>query len=71
MFVMLFLVGSCTALAGDVQHYPATLPALAIMVVGKLLNDRFHIVKWPMEFIFWAAILLIVSNLIYLHFKEF
>jgi uncharacterized protein (DUF983 family) len=69
--VMLTMVGSCSAMAGDLQHYPATLPAIAIMIIGKLLNDRYKFVKWPMEFIFWSAMLLIFANLIFLHFKEF
>ena len=69
--VMLALVGGCSAMAGDLQHYPATVPALGLMVAGKVATERFKFIKSPMEFIFWAAMVLIFANLIYLHFKEF
>ncbi|MEJ8845584.1 hypothetical protein [Variovorax rhizosphaerae] len=63
------LLGGCTALAGDVAHWPGSLPAIALMVLGKAANDRVKLLKWPMEFAFWSAILLIFCNLVYLHFK--
>ncbi|MEJ8858944.1 hypothetical protein WKW79_30540 [Variovorax robiniae] len=63
------LLGGCTALAGDVAHWPGSLPAIALMVLGKAVNDRVKLLKWPMEFAFWSAILLIFCNLVYLHFK--
>lgn len=69
--IMLVLMGSCTAMAGDFEHYPASLPVLAFMVVGKVLNDRYQLVKWPMEFIVWSAVALIFFNLVHLHFKPF
>jgi hypothetical protein len=65
------LLGGCTVMAGDVGHWPASLPALALMVAGKGLNDRYRVVKWPMEFLFWAAMVLVFANLIYLYFKPF
>lgn len=63
------LLGGCSALAGGVDHWPGSLPAVALMVVGKAANDRVKWLKWPMEFAFWSAILLIACNLVYLHFK--
>ena len=57
-------------MAGDFANWPASLPALGIMIVGKYANDRFHVVKWPMEFILWSAVILIFLNLVYLYFKE-
>jgi hypothetical protein len=64
------LLGGCTLMAGDVEHWPASAPALALMVAGKLANDRWKVVSWPMEFLMWSAVVLITSNLVYLHFKE-
>ncbi|MEX3013971.1 hypothetical protein [Gymnodinialimonas hymeniacidonis] len=69
--IVIVLMGSCTAMAGNLEHYPASLPALVVMLVGKVLNDRFKLVKWPMEFILWSAVILILFNLIHLHFKPF
>lgn len=65
------LLGGCTAMAGDVDHWPASLPALGVMIAGKLVNDRLKVVRWPMEFVLWSAVILIFFNLVYLHFKEF
>lgn len=65
--LMLFLLGSCTAMAGNVDHWPASLSAVAAMLAGKVANDRFHIVKWPMEFVFWSAITMVFFNLLYLY----
>lgn len=67
--ICLVLLGSCTVMAGDTAHWPASLPALLVMFFGKALNDRYHIVKWPMEFILWSAMTLIFFNLVYLYFK--
>jgi hypothetical protein len=65
--IMLTLLSSCTAMAGNVDHWPASLVAVAVMVAGKFLNDRFAFVKWPTEFLFWAAMTLIFCNLSYLY----
>lgn len=67
IFAVLFT--GCSAMAGGVENYPASLAALALFVVGKTINDRTGTLKWPMEFAFWAAILFIACNLIYLHYK--
>lgn len=63
------LLGGCSALAGGFDHWPGSAPALALIVVAKGANDRLRLLKWPMEFAFWAAILLIVCSLVWLHFK--
>lgn len=70
LLIMGGLAGGCTAMAGDLSHWPATLPAMALIFAGKLVNDRLRLLKWPMEFLFWAAILLIVANLTWLYFKD-
>lgn len=63
------LFSGCTAMAGGVDHWPGSLSAIVLISIGKLANDKVHLLKWPMEFAFWAAILFIASNLTYLHFK--
>jgi len=65
--IALALLSGCTAMAGDVEHWPASLSAVIVMVVGKIANDRFHVVKWPMEFLFWSAMTLIFFNLFQLY----
>jgi hypothetical protein len=68
LFALMFvLLGSCTAMAGNFDHWPASLSAVAAMLVGKVANDRFHVVKWPMEFVFWSAITMVFFNLLYLY----
>ncbi len=69
--IVLLLLGGCSALSGDFQHYPASIPAVIAMFTGKALNDRWPLVKWPMEFFLWSAVVLIFFNLVYLHFKPF
>jgi len=71
LFLIFGLLGSCTAMAGDVAHWPASLPWLVLVVAGKVANDRIGLLKWPMEFVFWSAITLILFNLVFLHFKPF
>lgn len=63
------LLGGCTAIAGDLAHWPGSLAAVALMLAGKPLNDRWQLLKWPMEFAFWSAVLMIFSSLVWLHFK--
>ena len=63
------LLGGCSALAGGVDHWPGSAAALALIVAGKAANDRARLLKWPMEFAFWSAIVLVACNLTYLHFK--
>ncbi len=69
--ICIVLLGSCSLMAGDFEQWPASVPALGVMIAGKFANDRFKLVKWPMEFILWSAIVLIFFNLVYLYFKEY
>lgn len=63
------LLGGCPAIAGGVDHWPGSLPAVALMVTGRVINDQVKLLKWPMEFAFWSALLLIFCNPVYLCFK--
>ena len=65
--LMSTLLASCAAMNGNVDHWPASLSAAAAMLVGKVANDRSHVVKWPMEFVFWSAITMVSFNLLYLY----
>lgn len=68
--IMAGLATGCSLMAGDLSHWPATLPALLAILVAKLVNDRIRLLKWPMEFLFWAAMLLILFNLVRLYLLE-
>ncbi len=57
------LLGSCTVMAGDLSHWPASAIAVAVIVVLKLVNDRVQILRWPMEFLLASAVIMIVINL--------
>ncbi len=63
-----FLLGSCTIMAGDVSHWPASLIAVLAIVAMKLANDRAKVLAWPMEFLLAAAVTMIVINLTRLYF---
>lgn len=65
----LFLLGGCSVIAGDFNHWPASIIAVAGMVGAKLVNDKYKVVGWPMEFLFLSAILMIVANLTQLYFQ--
>ena len=68
--ILVFLLGSCTAMAGDVSHWPASAAAVALIVGLKLWNDRMKTLAWPMEFLLFAAVIMIVSNLTRLYFVD-
>lgn len=68
LVIIAFLLGSCTVIAGDVSHWPATLIAVGIIVVMKIANDRLRVLGWPMEFLLASAVTMIVINLIRLYF---
>jgi hypothetical protein len=68
--ILTFLLGSCTVMAGDVSHWPASLAAVALIVGLKVWNDRMKILAWPMEFLLFAAVIMIVSNLTRLYFVD-
>lgn len=63
LIIVVLLSGSCSVLAGGVDHWPATAIAVALMIPLKILNDRMKWLAWPMEFLLIGAILMIVSNL--------
>jgi hypothetical protein len=67
--IYLLLVGACGAMAGGLPQWPGSLSYAVAMVAAKLLNDRLHLLKWPMEFVFWSAILFVALNLTLLHFQ--
>jgi hypothetical protein len=68
LIILGFLLGSCTVIAGDVSHWPASLIAVAAIVALKLGNDRFKLLAWPMEFLLAAGVTMIVINLTRLAF---
>jgi len=70
LVILAFLLGSCTVMAGNVSHWPASLVAVVAIVAGKILNDRFKILKWPMEFLLAAAVTMIIINLVRLYFLD-
>lgn len=61
--ILCALLGSCTVMAGNVAHWPASLVAVVLIVLLKVWNDRSKNLAWPMEFLLFAAVILIVSNL--------
>lgn len=69
LFIILaVLLGSCTVMAGDASHWPASLIAVVVIVLLKALNDRTRLLAWPMEFLLAAAVSMIVINLAWLYF---
>lgn len=63
------LLGSCSVMEGGVTHWPASLVAVALIVLLKVWNDRSKVLAWPMEFLLFAAVTMIVSNLTQLYFR--
>lgn len=70
LVILAFLLSSCTAMTGDVSHWPASLVAVIVIVVMKIANDRAKILAWPMEFLLASAVTMIVINLARLYFIE-
>lgn len=68
--LVLLLFGSCRLLAGRVsaEWGPAFLIWVVLLIPLKLINDRYRKMKWPMEFITWAVILLFTVNMLWLRF---
>lgn len=64
------LLGSCTVMAGGVSHWPASLIAVLLIIVLKIANDRFQVLRWPMEFLLASAVTMIVVNLARLYIIE-
>lgn len=63
LILLAFLLGSCTTMAGGVQHWPASLVAVAAIVAMKIANDRYRVLRWPLEFLLAAGVVMIVINL--------
>lgn len=63
LLILALLLGSCTAITGDVSHWPASLIAVAVIVAMKFWNDRVKLLAWPMEFLLAAGVSMIVINL--------
>lgn len=70
LVIILLLLGSCTVMAGDISHWPASLAAVIVIVLMKFANDRFGILNWPMEFLLASAVIMIVANLTRLYLLE-
>ena len=68
LLIIGLLLGSCTAIAGDASHWPASLTAVIIIIAFKLWNDRARLLAWPMEFLLAAGVTMIVINLGRLYF---
>ena len=49
--ILAFLLGSCSVMAGDFSHWPASVIAVGLIVTMKIVNDRVQILRWPMEFL--------------------
>jgi hypothetical protein len=69
--VILALFGGCSGFAGKVgkEWTPAFLAWVVLVVLFKVLNDRYGKVQWPMEFIMWSVLLLIALNLVWLRYS--
>jgi len=63
LFILMFQLGSCTAMAGNVEPWPANLIAFALIIALKLWNDRAKVLGFPMEFLLFSTVIMIVVNL--------
>ena len=70
LVILAFLLSSCTAMTGDVSHWPASVIAIIVIVAMKLANDRIKVLAWPMEFLLASAVTMIVINLARLYFID-
>lgn len=68
VFILLFQLGSCTVMAGGTEASSAMLVAVVLIVGLKLLNDRYRILGFPMEFLLFSTVIMIVVNLVRLYF---
>lgn len=67
LVILAFLLGSCTAMAGSIEPWPAILIATILIVGLKVWNDRSKILGFPMEFLLFATVIMIVVNLVRLY----
>lgn len=63
LVILAFQLGSCTVMAGGVEPWPANLIAVALIVALKLWNDRARVLGFPMEFLLFSTVIMIVVNL--------
>ena len=70
MVILAFLLGSCTVMAGNLNQWPAMLIATIAILALKIWNDRKKALAWPMEFLLFAAVTMIVVNLAWLYFFD-
>ena len=70
LLIFMSLLGGCSVMAGNFDHWPASLLAIAVLVPVKAANDRLKFAAWPMEFILIAGVTMIVFNLIRLYFVD-
>lgn len=68
VIIICFLLGSCTTMAGGIDHWPAMVLATVAIIGLKIFNDKRKILAWPMEFLLFAAVTMIVMNLAWLYF---
>ena len=61
--ILAFQLGSCTAIAGGLEPWPAVLVAVVLIVALKLWNDRSKLLGFPMEFLLVSTVIMIVVNL--------
>jgi hypothetical protein len=63
LLILAFQLGSCTAMAGGTEPWPAVLIAVILIVSLKVWNDRAKILGFPMEFLLFSTVIMIVVNL--------
>lgn len=63
LVILAFQLGSCTAMAGSVEPWPAMLIAVILIIGLKLWNDRSKVLGYPMEFLLFSTVIMIVVNL--------
>lgn len=68
LVILAFLLGSCSIMAGGTEPWPAALVATLLIVALKVWNDRARVLGFPMEFLLFAAVIMIVVNLARLYF---
>lgn len=61
--ILAFQLGSCAAIAGGIEPWPAVLVAVVLIVALKLWNDRSKLLGFPMEFLLFSTVIMIVVNL--------
>lgn len=66
--IVILLLGGCSAIEGGTPPPYASLIAVALIVVMKVVNDRIKLLAWPMEFLLASAVIMIVVNLIRLYY---